>query len=142
MRGYSLLELLATLGLVTVMLGIGITQINKMNITAENGASELSSFLKQARAKAISSTLAYQISPAGSSRVITEYANNCESGTWTADPALSLNLPNGVSLLSTSWTLCINARGLPTTNETISLRDLDSQVKNVELLLGGAIRVY
>ncbi len=139
--GLTLLELLVTLSLVLILGGIAIPQMMQFNSASQNAAALIASFSKQVRAKAIASTSAYRMKPSGSGTLITEYAINCNSSTWTADIKNRLYLPNNSSLVGTNWDICFNSRGLPDGNLEITVREQTGGTKTVEIMLGGATRV-
>ena len=140
-RGSSIVEMLVVLGLIGSMLGIAIMNMKELEDPLQTGASQLAAFIKQVRAEAISSTLAYTIKPASTSKIITVYAAKCSDTDTTSDTKVALELPNGAHLASTTWDLCFNSRGLPDGNIDIEMHDIGSQSKTVEVMLGGAVRI-
>ena len=119
------------------------TNVSLSENGAENGAAEVATYIKQVRARAMSSTLAYEILPSGNGTIVARFATTCSAGAgmWTMDSNLSLDLPHGVVMNNTSWITCINSRGLPDNNFTIQIEDDQSSQWDVELLLGGAVRI-
>lgn len=139
--GISIVEILTTLTLTGVILGIGILNFRKVEDAGVTGAAELSSFIKQVRARAISSTSAYKLTATTTTYLTTQYAKSCTSATWSSDNRVTLKMPTGASVTSTSWSVCFNSRGFPDANTTIGVRNTAGDLKNVEIMLGGAVRI-
>lgn len=141
-NGFTLLEVLVALICAAILVGIATANLNKLSASVDNGSYIVASYIKKVRARAISSTLAYKIEPSGSRSIQSSSGTNCDTLNWSYEPSLDLPLPSGVSLVGSSWSICITARGLPSGNETLHLRDIDSRTKTVEVMLGGAVRTY
>lgn len=140
-RGYSLLELMVVLALVAITSGIAIANLRELQDPVKTGASQLSGFIKQVRSRAMSATQAYLIMPASSDRVMALRANTCSALEWQSDSKLVLDLPSGVSLNAQDWDICFSSRGFPDDNIRIAISDLDSRQREVEVLLGGSVRI-
>lgn len=140
-HGFGAVELLVVLGMVGVFMMMAVSNLRELDDPLLNGSSQLVGFLKQVRAKAFASTSAYTISPDGANRLKTEFAHRCSDVATTLDPKLNLEFPTGVLLTDTGWTLCISSRGLPDANLTIEVADNEYHSKQVEIMLGGAVRV-
>ena len=98
-------------------------------------------YMRQLRARAMSTTSAYRMAPIDTMRLGASYAATCGATTWTDDPDFGLELPEGVEMSSTAWTLCFNSRGLASSNLTISLQHDQFGARDIEVLLGGTSRV-
>ncbi len=140
-RGYTLLELVIVLSLIAIMSGVAVANLRQLQDPVKTGASQLSGFIKQVRSRAMSATQAYLIRPASANRVIALRASVCSAETWQPDSRLVLDLPSGVSLQATDWEVCYGSRGLPDDNVRIGISDLDSRQQEVEVLLGGSVRI-
>lgn len=140
--GFSLIEVVVVIALIAVLSGVALANLRELHDPVRTGASQLSGFIKQVRSRAMSATQAFLIQPTASDRVVALRANTCSAETWTPDSRLVLDLPSGVSLTDLDWDVCISSRGLPDDNVAIELNDLDGRQRVVELLLGGAVRVY
>lgn len=138
---FTLLELLVALSLFAIMLGIAIPNLKDLNNPLRNGTAALTSFLKEVRGKAISSTSAYRITPVSTTRIVTSFATNCSSETFIDDPSTVLELEAGARLNATSWVLCFNPRGLADDNEEIVIRDQHGDAKVVKVYLGGGAKI-
>ncbi len=137
----TLVELLATLAVLGITLGISALYLTPFEGRMENGLALTESFLRQGRSSAIATTSAYRIRPSSSNELIAETAVNCAASTWTADSSMNLELPTGVSYTSTGWSVCFSARGMTPTNTRIELYESGSGNKEIEVLLGGTTRV-
>ena len=123
------------------MLGIVAANLRAYNRSSQNAVSMIQGFVKQARAKGISRTAAYKIyADASGATIRTSFANACTSTTFTTDTSLVLDMPEETKLLSPTWSVCFNSRGLATSNITISIKTRDVGTKQVEVLLGGGTR--
>ncbi|MBX7145465.1 MAG: type II secretion system GspH family protein [Oligoflexia bacterium] len=138
---FTVIELLVALAITGILAGIAIINLHALSSSSANAAAELATLLKQARARAISSTSAYFVVPISTTQVVTRFGTNCSDTTLINDPTLSLSLPSGTNLGSISWTICFTSRGLSDSNTQIPIYDLHSQNHQVEVLLGGSVRI-
>lgn len=139
-RGITLIEVMVTVALIGIGMGVAVSNLRQLNTESQNAAAYVTGFVKQVRARAIASTLAYRIRPSSSAQLISETAKNCTETTWTNDPANKLNLPTGTSVVDTTWDLCFNSRGFPDGNLEIRIRETNGSLRRVEVMLGGATR--
>jgi prepilin-type N-terminal cleavage/methylation domain-containing protein len=140
-RGFTLIEVLVTLSLSAALLGITAATLREYNRSSKNALSLIQSFVKQARIKGISRTAAYKVfADSSGKKILTSFADKCASTTFVPDTALVLEMPVGTKLLSPTWSVCFNARGLTESNITISVATEDSGTKSIEILLGGGTR--
>jgi len=140
-NGYSIIELIAAMGLFAVLSGIALMNFSELDNPSKTGAQELASYFKEIRTKAISSTSAYTIYPQAGDSFIAKSSDQCSSATKTIDNSVAFRMPHGASISNIAWTLCYNARGFPDGNLTLTVNDLDGDTKTVEVFLGGAVRV-
>jgi prepilin-type N-terminal cleavage/methylation domain-containing protein len=140
-HGYTLIELLVTMAVGSVMIGIAAANLRAYNRSSKNAVSMIQGFVKQARAKGIARTAAYRIYADGDGTAIrTSFANSCTSASFTVDTALVLTMPEETKLLTPTWSVCFNSRGLANSNVTIPFKTRDTGTKQVEVLLGGGTR--
>jgi Tfp pilus assembly protein FimT len=139
--GASLLELMAVMAIVGLAVGMVTTDLRPAAAPLQNSAVLLESFFRNARAKAVSTTSAYRVVPAGSARVVTAYASSCSAGTWTSDPDLEFDLPEDVSISNTGWTVCFSSRGAAGSNEVVTLTHPTAGARQVEVFAGGSARI-
>lgn len=139
--GFTILELITVMTIAGILSGMAVMNLNALSNTSENAAAEFAAFLKQTRARAITSTAAYFVQPSNNHKVITKIGNNCSDTSPVVDPLLAINFPTGASLASTTWSLCFSSRGLSDSNLSVTINDIHSRTRTVEVLLGGSIRI-
>ena len=139
--GAPFVELLLVLTLMGLVAGTTAIYLKPMETSTRDGAKQVEGFFKESRFKAMATTSAYRVQAATSSRLFAETAASCSSTTWTADPALSLDLPRGVTLADTGWTLCFGSRGISSQNLTVTVLQAGRPTRIVEVLLGGTARI-
>jgi len=137
--GFSIIEVTVTLGIAAILMGMAWINLQEMMNPAQSGAASIASFLKEARARAISTTAAYTIQPVSPTEIHAFYSDLC-SGATTQDNRLILNLPDRVSLTDITWSICYNSRGLPTETLEIEVEDAYDGSMLVEVFYGGAVR--
>ena len=138
--GFSFLESLSVLALVSIVSLIAVSNVNKMDDPLTSATAEMQSFIKRVRARAISTTSAYIIIPSNTGSIITKYSDSCSSSTLTDDPQLQMDLPRSTALSDITWSVCFNSRGLSDSNISILLGDTDGRTRTLEIFLGGAVR--
>ncbi len=138
--GFSAVELLVAMALLAILVGIGALYLAPMATPLESAGSTLTAMIEQTRSKAIYTTRVHRLRPLSSDHLIVEYANSCGSGSWTYDPAISLELPRQVTLTETDWSVCFDRRGLSSVNLIITLHHPDRGVRELELFKGGVMR--
>jgi Tfp pilus assembly protein FimT len=137
--GFSILEMLAAMLLSLILIGTALVNLKTLNNPLLNASAQVQSFLKKVRSRAISSTMAYRITPISSTELVTAYGSNCDN-IDTEDNQLTLELPNGAYLTDYEWEICFSTRGLLDTNVDITLEDQNGQSRLIEVLLGGSVR--
>ncbi len=123
-----------------ILMGSAVSNIRKLDNPIENAATETLGFLKQIRARAMSSTLAYKVSPESTTRLRVQYSTTC-TGTMVSDNSLFLELPKTTSFAATNWNTCFSPRGLASANVTFAIQDVGDHLKTIEVVLGGAARI-
>jgi len=118
--GSSLIELLAVLAIVGIAVGAASLYLRPLEAPVQTAAAELEGFLKQARARALSTTSACRVLPATARGVRAECADDCAASTWTPEAGGRLGFPDRVTMTNAAWSVCL---------------------RRVEVLLGGAARV-
>lgn len=139
-EGFTLIELCVVLSMTAIIMTIGISNLRTLENTLENAAAQVSSFMKLARSKAISTTSAYTLRPVSPFRIQSLVGSSCGDPAPVADATLVLDLPVGSSLQDTDWSVCFNSRGFPDQSLSIDLTDKDMRLRTVEIFLGGGIR--
>ena len=139
--GATFVELLVVLTLLGLVAGVTAMYLKPMETSTRDGAKQVEGFFKESRFKAMATTSAYRVRPESSSRLLAETAASCSSATWAADPAFSLDLPRGVTLGETAWSLCFGSRGISSQNLTVTVLQAGRPTRTVEVLLGGTARI-
>ncbi len=137
----SLLELVIALLILSILMGSAVSNLAQIKNPLKDGVSETLGFVKQVRARALSTTSAYTLFAVSSTQIGTRYAAACDSATTTPDGSLMLQLPTDVSLPDTDWTICFSGRGLAQGAGSFSLRDTHGDSETLEVFLGGAVRI-
>lgn len=135
------MEVLVALAIMAISLGIGSLYLTPIESPLRSGAALVESLCREARLNAIATTSAYRVRPATARRLIAERGASCAASSWTEDPATSLQLPQGVTVESTSWSVCFGSRGVSSDNQVIGLEHSQYGTIDVEVLLGGTTRV-
>ncbi len=139
-RGFTLFELLFTLALMSVMIGLTSFYFKGLAAPASNGALVVAGFIRKARAKALASTLAYSVAPLSLTQLKTTYAKTCSSTAQTTDNAFNLTLPSGAYMSTAAWSVCFSTRGIANSSVDITVHD-SANTKTVQVVLGGAVRI-
>ena len=139
-HGFTLIEVVAVLGLLSVFSLIAISNIKILENPITSASSLISHHFRLVRGRAISQTRSIRVKPSGTKQLIAEFAQNCSSETFTPLPELTLTLDNDVSLSGTTWSVCFTQRGLvdDAVNFTITSR---AASRRVDVALGGGVRV-
>lgn len=139
-RGTTLLELLTVVSLAAILSTVAVSNLSVLNTPAATGTAALVGFLKETRAKAMNTTMAYTVKPSSNRVVVTTYAKTCAAAPQTKDNAMTLTLPRGATLRSTTWSFCYGTRGLVDTSLDIVVGDSEGS-KTVQVGLGGGVRI-
>jgi prepilin-type N-terminal cleavage/methylation domain-containing protein len=139
--GVTLVELIVVMAILAVAIGIAVVNLEPLESPLMTGTSLVESFLTQARVSAMATTSAYRVVPSDTSSLLTETAESCTAGTWTAQPSLTMVLPQDVTMADTAWTACYTPRGLSRDNVLITLEHPSYGSRQVEVLIGGTTRV-
>jgi Tfp pilus assembly protein FimT len=140
-RGATLVEALVVLGVLGLAVGATALALRPLQSPIDTGTTLLEGFLRQARLNAIATTSAYRVSPSSTSRLRTTYASSCSATTWTTDADMTLALPSGVTMTSTSWSVCFSSRGISNANTLVTLQHPTNGSRKVEVLVGGTTRI-
>ena len=140
-RGTTLMELLVVL----LLLGLSVTAVaynlSPLETPLHSGTVLLESYFRQVRRQAMATTSAYRAVPVGQDRLIAQRASSCLDTTWTDDPTVHMELPDGVDMTDSTWRVCFSSRGISASNVIVTLSHADFGQKQVEVLIGGTTRV-
>lgn len=158
--GFSVLELMVTLGFVGILSAIAIPRISFATRPLGDSTNRLSSTFKMVRAKAMSQTAAFRVRPTSASSFRIERARTCNTTNptdWQADGTFSVNdsrLDQNINFInatengltrspSNGWSVCFSGRGMANTNLILTLQNqTDSKQKRIEVFPGGAVQTY
>lgn len=140
-RGMTLIEALIVVALAGIVLAIAGLWLRPLESPIDTATTLFEGFLRQARLNAIATTSAYRVAPSANNRLGVSAASACSATTWTDVPTMRLNLPNSVTMASTSWQVCFSSRGVSTNNVTVQLQHPTNGSRRVEVLVGGTTRV-
>ena len=139
-RGTSFVELMVVMAVMSLLVGCLSLFLAPMEGRLDGAARSTEAFFRQARVTAMATTSAYRIRPADSTTMIVETAGSCGAASWIVDDTLVLDLPRGIVLDDTGWTLCYGSRGTASANLLIGLQDEDGAMRDIEVLRGGTTR--
>jgi prepilin-type N-terminal cleavage/methylation domain-containing protein len=137
--GYTILELMVTLGIVSILALTAVYNLRQINSPIKNATFSVEQFIRLARANAISGTQMIQVQPI-SATVIGTYSGSSCSGTMTAISNGTLTMPSGSSLLETNWTVCFNQRGVTSASTLFHIKDNKGNSRAIRVALGGGTK--
>jgi hypothetical protein len=138
--GASLIELVVVSALLGIVLMIAALYLEPLEAPVQTGGELIDALIKQARAKAMAETTVHRIRPLDADSLVVEHASACSSLAWTLEPTMSLDLPRGVSLSATAWSVCFSPRGIASENLVFTLNHPEFPSRQLEILKGGTVR--
>jgi prepilin-type N-terminal cleavage/methylation domain-containing protein len=115
-RGFSLVELVVVVGILSLILVSAISRLNSGYRSADSAAAELVANLRLCRAKAVSSGYHYQLGVTGpSSYSVNRMLPPTSGSDWTVDggtPTLTVTLPGNVRFTDGTGRYEFNTRGV------------------------------
>ncbi|MFN8391685.1 MAG: type II secretion system protein [Bdellovibrionota bacterium] len=139
-RGTTLVEMLVVFAIVGILSSSAISNLAQIKNPLKDGISQALGFVKEVRAKALSTTSAYTVRPSTTGRLVTTTGKTC-SDAAPATAGLSLDLPSGAALTDITWSICFNSRGLTEGASSFSIQNADGETETIEIFLGGAARI-
>ena len=133
----TLLEMLVVLAIMGMALGISALNLAPLETPLAASTTLTEGFLRQARLSAIATTSARRVLPTSTDRLGMQTAPSCLATTWTTLGNKKLDLPSGVAVSDTSWSVCFSSRGISSGNVVITLQHETYGSEQVEVLLGG-----
>jgi prepilin-type N-terminal cleavage/methylation domain-containing protein len=138
-RGVTLVELIVVVAVIGLCLGLAAASFAPMQAPLRSGCELVDGMLRYTRARAVSTTTPHRLRPISPTTLVVESGPSCSAGPWVLDPARRLDLPQGVSLPDTSWSVCFVSRGLAPQNQLITLHHPVKGSQQLEVLVGGAV---
>jgi prepilin-type N-terminal cleavage/methylation domain-containing protein len=138
--GFTIIEMLVTLGLMALLSTIAISNFKELENPVADASYQVSRFIRLARSRAISQTIAIVIQPSSTTEIVALSSDACD-GTLTTIDDLSMTFPDGALLSNTEWSACFNQRGLSDTNLTFQIQDEEGKSRTIEIALGGGVQI-
>src|SRR5690606_38943207 len=125
------IELLIVLAIIGILAGIAALNLRPFSNHAENGANVIAAGLKQARARAMSTTSAYRLVYVSPTELAASYATSCGSATWTDEATYDVKVEDS------AWyevkgapgdsvgavVACFNSRGFAEDSQELLIQD-------------------
>ena len=138
--GASLVELLVVLAILAAALGITALYFKPMEAPVQVGGELTDALLRQARARSISHTSVHRIRPIDVDSLIVESSSKCSSGAWSLEDDMTVDLPQGVTVAGTAWSVCFDSRGIASENVVVTFDHPEFASRQLEVLRGGTTR--
>lgn len=144
--GFTLLEALIVLLMISVVLSIAVPAISGLGNELQSAAHDTAGLFRQTRSLAMARTAAYRVVVVSNSELRGEFASTCDATTWQDEPRLRLSLAGGVVMEGTDISagnelVCYSSRGIGDASPTVRVRDRRGDAFQVDVFTGGAITV-
>lgn len=146
--GFTTVELLIVIGIIGIVAGIAALNLRPFSNHAENGANAIAAGLKQARARAMSTTSAYRLVYTSPTQLQASYANSCDASNWTAESRFDVVVEDsawyevdGADDPTGSVISCFNSRGFAETSRLLRIQDDRGRERTLEIFVGGGVVV-
>jgi prepilin-type N-terminal cleavage/methylation domain-containing protein len=139
--GFSLLEMIVTVSLGAILTGLAVVSVTGLNNPSRHGAVAIASFLESARSQAISSTGIILVRATNTATVQGYHVQACDDTDPVEDNQLLMVLPNNYGITDITWEVCFSARGFAAESTIIPISDAHGQDRNIQVYIGGGIRV-
>lgn len=144
--GFTLVEVLIVVSMLGLLMSVAATRFTGLGNDLENATTDTAGFLRQVRARAMSTTSAYRVVIDSDTQLRTEHARRCADGDWTQDPSLTLRLRErtaikGDDIVAGDTVLCFNSRGIADATPELTIRDHAGYANRVQVFLGGGVRI-
>jgi hypothetical protein len=138
--GLTFAEVLVMMAILGLVAGAATLYLKPLEAPVVSSAHLVEALVKQTRAKSMSTTSSYRLRPFTENQLVVEYAPACSAEAWTLDSRMDLDLPGGVTMSETAWSVCFNSRGTASNNVKLVLEHPDYNSRELEILMGGAVR--
>ena len=139
-RGFTIIELMVTLGIISILAGTAIYNLRQMNSPIKNASFAVEQFIRLGRANAISGTQMIKVQPSSTTQIVTYSGSSC-TGTMTQVTSQTLTMPSGSSMQETNWSVCFNQRGMADMSTSFHIVDNEGNNRIVRIALGGGTKV-
>ena len=141
--GFTLLELIVAISIASVVMGIAIPSFLSWmpTLRLSSGARQVATDLQVARMKAISQNVKFRVSFIGSIPWATSYRlEKDNSGTFVTDTG-PFSLPEGITVSALSATSEFQPRGTVNSASNITLQNINSETKTVQVAAVGRVTI-
>lgn len=140
--GTSVINLLITMALASILMGIGVMDLRAISVSSRDAASQVVDFMKATRLMSIETVGPWEVRPIDSRTLRAYPVETCggPQATIAAHQPRNLRLISGFEIHPTSWVVCFSSRGLSDAVVDISIRPTHpplTQEKKVQVLLSG-----
>lgn len=139
--GITVLEVLVIVAVLGLSVGVAALNFEPLETPLAAGVTLTEGFFREARLSAIATTSAYRVQPDSTTRLGVQQDVSCSGSSWTTVANMKLDLPPGVTLTDTGWSVCFSSRGISSDNVVLTLQHDAYGSEQVEVLLGGTTRV-
>lgn len=138
--GFSMMELLVSICIIGIVVATAVSNLKELNDPLSNAGFAVGHYLRLARSRAISQTLAIQVAPVSATVISASSSDSCEND-MTPMTDLAVELPTGTRIADLDWSICFTPRGFSPENVLFEIIADDGNRKTVEISLGGGARV-
>ena len=140
--GFTVLELMVAVGIAMVVLGIAVPSLLTWmpTLRLSSGARQVATDLQVARMKAISQNTKYKMIFVGSIPGATSYRIEKDNGGFVLESG-PFSLPDGITILSAPTTSVFQPRGTVDTSSEITLQNVNSETKKVQVAAVGRVNI-
>ncbi len=139
-NGYTIIEMIIVMALVGILAFTAMVNLPEVGNPLANAAFSSENYFRLARTTAIAHTQAMVIAPISSTQLGASSSDSCD-GTLTPIPSMTVSLPRRITFSNTSWSVCLNQRGLAKEAASFDLIDSAGGSKTVRVALGGGTMV-
>jgi hypothetical protein len=137
---------MVVLGTMSLMMSVAAANYKVLDDPMDNATSQMTGFIKQVRARAISSTTAYRLELVGDNTIVAKTSASCSDAAedFATDSKLALTIEKDVRISSGLIDICFSPRGLANWNWWITITERQDPLewRNLEITLGGTVMVH
>ncbi len=142
--GFTILELMVAIGIAMVVLGIAVPSLLTWmpTLRLSSAARQVATDLQVARMKAISQNIKFRVNFVGSIPGATSYNVEKDNGLGTfITESGPFALPDGITVSALSATSEFQPRGTVNASSTITLKNVNSETKSVQVAAVGRVNI-
>ncbi len=141
--GFTVLELIVAIAIASIVMGIAIPSFLSWmpTLRLSSGARQVATDLQVARMKAISQNVKFRVNFIGSIPGATSYQLEKDNGgTFIADSG-PFSLPDGITVSALSLTSEFQPRGTVNSASSITLQNINSETKQIQVAAVGRVMI-